>query len=107
MKFINKMLVSDSGYELKFKNDIGSREEGKAYYAPSFFTECFPAKSIDTIEKAQEMFEEIKITEKQACIDKCREEYDAEFPMKTEKNLLDETIIDAEFEEVDNKTEEE
>lgn len=81
MKFIKKMLVSDEDCELKFKNDIGSRGEGMAYYAPSFFTSCFPAKSIDTIEKAKEMFEEIRTIDKQACIDRCREEYDKKFPI--------------------------
>lgn len=104
MKFINKMLVSDNDYELKFKNDIGNRGEGMAYYAPSFFTECFPAKIIDTIEKAQEVFEEIKITDKQACIDKCREEYDAKFPVK---DISEENIQEAEYIDIDKESIEE
>ena len=99
MKFIKNMLVSDEDCELKFKNDIGSRGEGMAYYAPSFFTSCFPAKSVDTIKKAKELFEEIRLVDKQACIDRCREEYDKKFPMPTIENS-DKNIQEAKFTEV-------
>lgn len=81
MRLIKNRLASDDGYELKFKNDIGFRDGRNVYIAPSFFLSCFPAKSIDTVKKAQAVFEEVKISEKDAYIEKCRQQYEAENPL--------------------------
>lgn len=93
MRFVKNRLASDNGCELKFKNDIGSRNGDNIYVAPSFFLSCFPAKNIDTIKKAQEIFEEVKISEKDACIEKCRQQYEAENPLpiiEEEENIEEE-----------------
>lgn len=60
MKLINNMIKADEKCRFKFKNDIGSLSEDGVYTLPSYYTECFPAKSIDTIEKVEELFVEIK-----------------------------------------------
>lgn len=80
MRFINNILAAETGSELVFKNDLGSRIDN-VYLMPNFFQSCFPAKSIDTIKKAQEIFKEVKISEKDAYIEKCRQQYEIENPL--------------------------
>lgn len=97
MRFINKTLAADEGYELKFKNDMGSYNESGFYVAPSFFLSCYPAKSINTLKRAQEIFEEIKISEKENHIAKCKEQYETENPLPTiEEDRIQEEIIEEE-----------
>ena len=96
MRFINKMLAADEGYELKFKNDRGGYNESGFYVAPSFFLSCFPAKSINTIKKAQEIFEEIKIIEKNNYIELCKQQYILENPLPTIEEEIQEQNIEEE-----------
>lgn len=74
MQIINKQLKSEDGCFLKNVNDIGFLDTDNFYHAPSYFTSCYLAKTIDTLEKAQELFEEIKNIDKhnKDCEDLCR-----------------------------------
>lgn len=81
MKFIKNRLVADDGYELKFKNDFGSYNRDNNYSYPNYFISCFPAKEINTVEKARDVFEEIKIIDKEQSMKLCREKFEAENPL--------------------------
>ena len=81
MKFIKNRLVADEGYELKFKNDFGSYSHNNVYSYPSYFISCFPAKEINTVEKAHDIFEEIKIIDKEQSMKLCREKFEEENPL--------------------------
>lgn len=94
MRFIETRLAADEGYELTFKNDLGSINSNGIYEYPSLFISCFPAKSINTIKKAKEIFTEIKFDDKQAYLDECyvkfKEQHPKFFPENTEETTEEE-----------------
>ncbi len=64
-------LKADAGKELLFKGDIGTIDENNSYIYPQFFSIVFIPKSIDTIEKAKEIFDEISQEDLHVYVDNC------------------------------------
>lgn len=71
MLLINGILKANDKRVLCFKNDIGEINVHNDYMPPSFFKECMPALSTDTVEKALDYFNEIKETEIEAYTQEC------------------------------------
>ena len=71
MRLVDKMLIAEDGYDLKFKNDVGYIDGG-CFIQPRFFHSCYPDQRINTIKKAKEIFEEIPLTEQIGFIQQCK-----------------------------------
>jgi hypothetical protein len=71
VKLVDKMLIAEDGYDLKFKNDIGY-VDGEYFIQPRFFHSCYPDQRMNTIKKAKEIFEEILLTEEIGFIQQCK-----------------------------------
>ena len=63
MKLIDNKLIADDGYLLKDKNDNGEKLEDGTFIEPYKTKEIYLAKQITTLEKAKELYEEVKENE--------------------------------------------
>ena len=60
------VLIPEQGYLLKDKNDTGEILEDGTVIPPYLPDKMFLAKSIETLEQCQELWEEVKIDEESA-----------------------------------------
>lgn len=63
MKLIDNKLIAEEGYLLKDINDNGEKLEDGTFIEPYKTKEIYLAKQITTLEKAKELYEEVKIEE--------------------------------------------
>lgn len=63
MKIIDNKLIANKGYLLKDKNDNGQTLDDGTYIEPYRTNIIFLAKQIDSLEKAKDLYEEVKIDE--------------------------------------------
>ena len=60
MKLIDNKLIANEGYLLKDINDNGEKLENGTFIEPYKTKEIYLAKQINSLEQAQELYEEIK-----------------------------------------------
>ena len=64
MKLIDNKLIAEEGYLLKDINDNGEKLEDGTFIEPYKTKEIYLAKQITTLEKAKELYEEVKEEQK-------------------------------------------
>lgn len=70
MKIIDKQLKTDEGYLFRDINDIGYLD-GDVYYSPSYCSSLYVPESLNDIEKASNLYIEIKIKDIEAHNKEC------------------------------------
>lgn len=75
MRLLNKFLASEPESMLFVIDDFGYEDEKGGYIYPTGFYDCIPASYINTIEKAQEYFIEVKNENIEKYREECRKRF--------------------------------